>query len=185
MGSLNMKKFEEKTIQSEQIFSGRMIDLFVDQVELPNGEYSTREIIRHPGAVAVIAITDDHKLVMVEQYRKPLERSILEIPAGKLDPGEDPADTAIRELEEETGYTTDKLTFITSFYTSPGFADEILYLYLAEQLKVAKNGRETDDDEFVEVFEYGLDELVNFEATQRIHDIKTSYAIQYLKLNNK
>ncbi|MBU5594281.1 NUDIX hydrolase [Amphibacillus sp. MSJ-3] len=180
-----MKKFEEKTIQSEQIFSGRMIDLFVDQVELPNGEYSTREIIRHPGAVAVIAITDDHKLVMVEQYRKPLERSILEIPAGKLDPGEDPADTAIRELEEETGYTTDKLTFITSFYTSPGFADEILYLYLAEQLKVAKNGRETDDDEFVEVFEYGLDELVNFEATQRIHDIKTSYAIQYLKLNNK
>lgn len=180
-----MKKFEEKTIQSKEIFSGKIIDLFVEQVELHNGEQATREIIKHSGAVAIIAITDDDKLVMVEQYRKPLERSLLEIPAGKLESGEDPAEAAIRELEEETGYTTEHLTFLTSFYTSPGFADELLYVYLADQLKVAENGRQTDDDEFVEVFEYNLDQLEAFEASQRIHDVKTIYALQYLKLNQK
>ncbi|NMA90560.1 MAG: NUDIX hydrolase [Amphibacillus sp.] len=180
-----MKKFEEKTISSEHIFSGRMIDLKVDTVSLPNGETSTREIVTHPGAVAIIALTDDQKVVVVEQYRKPLEKTLLEIPAGKLDPGEDPAETARRELEEETGYQAKQLKYLTSFYTSPGFANEILYLYLAEQLTLVENGRQLDEDEFVEVYEYTIEELEMFEKSQRIHDIKTSYAIQYLKLHLK
>lgn len=180
-----MKKFREKTIEREQIFSGRMIDLYLDQVELPNGAKSSREIVRHPGAVAIIPITEEGKIVLVEQYRKPLEKSLLEIPAGKLDPGEEPAQTAIRELEEETGYTTDHLTYLTSAYSSPGFSDEILYIYLAEQLKISNSGRELDEDEFVEVFEYPLDQLEELETSQRIHDLKTSYAIQYLKLQQK
>jgi len=180
-----MKKFAEKTIKREQIFSGRMIDLYLEQVTLPNGEQSSREIVRHPGAVAIIPITDEGNIVMVEQYRKPLEKSLLEIPAGKLDPGEEPAQTAIRELEEETGYTTDQLTYLTSAYSSPGFSDEILYIYLAEQLKISASGRKLDEDEFVEVVEYRLEQLDELVASQRIHDLKTIYAIQYLKLQQK
>jgi len=111
-GGVRMKKFEEKTIQSTPIFEGKVISLKVDDVTLPNGGVSKREIINHPGAVAVIAITDDHKLLLVEQYRKALERSIIEIPAGKLEKGEKPIVTARRELEEETGYKTDDLTFV-------------------------------------------------------------------------
>ena len=98
-----MNKFEEKTIQSKPIFSGKVISLKVDDVTLPNGGVSKREIVNHPGAVAIIAITADKKMVLVEQYRKALERSIIEIPAGKLEPGEAPEVTARRELEEETG----------------------------------------------------------------------------------
>ena len=99
-----MSLLEEKTLSSEKLFSGKVISLQVDEVELPNGKKASREIIRHPGAVAIIAITDENKIVMVEQYRKALERNIVEIPAGKLEKGEEPAVCARRELEEETGY---------------------------------------------------------------------------------
>ncbi|MEC1961090.1 ADP-ribose pyrophosphatase, partial [Bacillus subtilis] len=119
-----MKSLEEKTIAKEQIFSGKVIDLYVEDVELPNGKASKREIVKHPGAVAVLAVTDEGKIIMVKQFRKPLERTIVEIPAGKLEKGEEPEYTALREPEEETGYTAKKLTKITAFYTSPGFADE-------------------------------------------------------------
>ena len=97
---------------------------------MPNGETSKREIVNHPGAVAIIAITGEGKLVVVEQYRKALERSIIEIPAGKLEPGELPEVTAARELEEETGYGCNELTYLQSFATSPGFADEIIHLFI-------------------------------------------------------
>src|SRR3954470_14342760 len=95
----------EKTLSSKEIFKGRVIDLYVEEVELPNGKTSTREIVKHPGAVAVIAITPENKILMVEQFRKPLGRTLVEIPAGKLEKGEQPDATARRELEEETGYT--------------------------------------------------------------------------------
>lgn len=130
-----MKKFEEKTLSTKTLFEGRVIDLHYQEVLLPNGKTSTREIIKHPGAVAVIPITQDGKIIMVEQYRKALERSIIEIPAGKLEKGEDPAETARRELEEETGYVCNSLSHLISFYTSPGFADELVHLYVAEGLK--------------------------------------------------
>src|SRR5690625_3624466 len=104
---IKMKKFEEKTINTERIYDGQIINLQVDDVTLPNGKTSKRELIKHPGAVAIIPITKDNKIVFVEQYRKPLEKSIIEIPAGKLEAGEKPEITAVRELEEETGYTTD------------------------------------------------------------------------------
>ncbi|WP_067836703.1 NUDIX domain-containing protein [Amphibacillus sediminis] len=179
-----MKKYEEKTISSETIFSGHIIDVKVDKVELPNGKTSTRELVKHPGAVAVIAVTADNKLVMVEQYRKPLEKSLVEIPAGKLEANELPEHTARRELEEETGYTTDHLEFVTSFYTSPGFADELLYIYFTDQLKPTHAGLALDEDEFVEVQEYSLSELEALQQSERIHDAKTIYAIQFLKLRN-
>ncbi|MRH42326.1 NUDIX domain-containing protein [Aquibacillus halophilus] len=176
-----MKKFEEKTFHSEVIFNGRIINLKVDSVTLPDGKTSKRELITHPGAVAVIAITADNKILFVEQYRKPLEKSLVEIPAGKLEKGEQPELTALRELEEETGYTTDNMRLLTSFYTSPGFADELIYLYITNDLKKLEQAKGLDEDEFVELMELSLEEAEQLVKTQRIHDAKTAYAVLYLK----
>ncbi|AZV51046.1 MULTISPECIES: ADP-ribose pyrophosphatase [Bacillus] len=177
-----MKHLEEKTIAKEQIFSGKVIDLYVEDVELPNGKTSKREIVKHPGAVAVLAVTDEGKIIMVKQFRKPLERTIVEIPAGKLEKGEEPEYTALRELEEETGYTAKKLTKITAFYTSPGFADEIVHVFLAEELSVLEEKRELDEDEFVEVMEVTLEDALKLVESREVYDAKTAYAIQYLQL---
>lgn len=175
-----MKSFEEKTTQTKQIFEGNIISLQVDEVILPNGEKSQREIVKHPGAVAVIPITKDNKIVLVKQYRKPLEKALIEIPAGKLDANEQPIVAAIRELEEETGYTTKELSFVTSFYTSPGFADELIYIYITDTLEKLDVPVAGDDDEFIEMMEITLDEAKQLIEEGEIHDAKTNYAILYL-----
>lgn len=177
-----MSNLEEKTIHSEEIFSGKVISLHVQDVELPNGKQSKREIIKHPGAVAVLAITDDKKVVMVEQYRKALERTIVEIPAGKLEKGEEPALCARRELEEETGYACESLEWLTSFYTSPGFADEIVHVYVATGLTKKEDAAALDEDEFVNLEELTLEEAVQYIKEQKIYDAKTIFAVQYLQL---
>ena len=177
-----MKKFEEKTIRSKEIYNGKVISLKIDDVMLPNGKEGKREIVNHPGAVAVIAITDEGKLVVVEQYRKALERSIIEIPAGKLEPGEEPATTAVRELEEETGYGCKELTYLQSFATSPGFADEIIHLFVARGLYEIENRAAMDEDEFVELMEITVEEGEQMVTEQRIFDAKTAFAILWLKM---
>ncbi|UOQ85935.1 NUDIX hydrolase [Gracilibacillus salinarum] len=177
-----MTNFEEKTLQSETIFNGKVISLQIDEVALPDGKTSKRELIKHPGAVAIIPVTKDNKIVFVKQYRKALEKTIIEIPAGKLEPGEKPEVTAIRELQEETGYTTEHLIYVTSFYTSPGFADEIIYLYQTETLSKLEQPLETDEDEFVELIELTLEEAEALVESEEIHDAKTAYALLYVKL---
>ncbi|MEI3596775.1 MULTISPECIES: NUDIX hydrolase [unclassified Oceanobacillus] len=175
-----MKNFEEKTIHTEKIYEGKIIDLQVDDVVLPDGEKAKREIVKHPGAVAIIPITKDKKIVFVKQYRKPLEKTLVEIPAGKLDDNEQPLAAAIRELEEETGYTTKELNFVTSFYTSPGFADELIYIYITDTLEKLETPVQGDDDEFIEIIELTLDEAKQYVEEEKIHDAKTNYAILYL-----
>ncbi|PPA71319.1 NUDIX hydrolase [Jeotgalibacillus proteolyticus] len=177
-----MKKFEEKTVNKDVLYEGKIITLQVEEVELPNGKTSKREIIKHPGAVCVIAVNGEGKLIMVEQYRKAFERSILEIPAGKLEPGEEPIITAARELEEETGYGCDRLVHLQSFYTSPGFADELVHVFEAKGLYKIENAKGADEDEFVELHEITLEEAEECVADQRIFDAKTAYAVQYLRL---
>ncbi|GAB2573953.1 NUDIX hydrolase [Gracilibacillus alcaliphilus] len=177
-----MSQFEEKTLATTPIFNGRIIDVQVDEVRLPNGETSNREIVKHPGAVAIIPVTGDDKIVFVKQYRKPLEKTLVEIPAGKLEEGEAPEMTAIRELEEETGYTTNQLKLIQSFYTSPGFADELVHLYFTNDLQRLDTPKLLDEDEFVEIMELTLEEAEKLMENQEIHDAKTVYAIFYLKL---
>lgn len=177
-----MKKFEEKTIGSEMIYNGKVISLKVDDVTLPNGKAGKREIVNHPGAVAIIAITDEGKLVVVEQYRKALERSIIEIPAGKLEPGEEPAVTAARELEEETGYGCKELTYLQSFATSPGFADEIIHIFIARDLYEIEDRAAMDEDEFVELMEITVEEGEQLVAEQKIFDAKTAFAILWMKM---
>ena len=177
-----MNRLEEKTIQTEEIFSGRIIRLQIEEVELPNGKTSKREIIKHPGAVAIIALTDNNKILMVEQYRKALERTIVEIPAGKLEKGEDPGICARRELEEETGYICEQMELLVSFYTSPGFADELVHVYTATGLSKKEDAAPLDEDEFLNVEELTLDEAVQYIKEQKIYDAKTVYAVQYLQL---
>lgn len=178
-----MKKFEEKTIHSQTIFTGKVISLKVDDVTLPNGAIAKREIINHPGAVAVIAITENNKILLVEQYRKALERSIIEIPAGKLEQGEEPIVTARRELEEETGYTSNHFEFIQAFATSPGFADEVIHLFVAKNLKKLEVPLALDEDEFVELMEVTLEEAQAMVLDGRIYDAKTAFAVLWMKIN--
>ncbi|WP_080874311.1 NUDIX hydrolase [Oceanobacillus timonensis] len=180
-----MHRFEEKTVTSKKIFEGNIIDVQLDEVKLANGKTAQRELVYHPGAVAVIPITPDNKIVLVEQYRKPLERTLIEIPAGKLEENENPLTAAVRELEEETGYTTTNLSQVTSFYTSPGFANELVYVYVTNDLIQMENPPAGDDDEFVEIMEVTLDEAKELVEEERIQDAKTNYAILYLHALNK
>ena len=175
-----MDHLYEKTTKTTEIFKGKVIDLQLDEVELPNGRTSSREIVKHPGAVAILPITTEGKLVLVRQYRKALDKVIVEIPAGKLEKGEEPLASAKRELEEETGYKADKLDFIVSFYTSPGFADEIIHLYITDTLE--KGQLAPDEDEFLDVLEVNLEEAEEMVENQTIHDAKTVFAVQYMKL---
>jgi ADP-ribose pyrophosphatase len=170
-----MKKFEEVTISTETIFEGKVIKLQVDEVRLPNGKTAKREIVKHSGAVAILPLTNDNKMIVVEQYRKPLERSIVEIPAGKLEPGENPDDCAHRELQEETGFTAKQINHLCSFYTSPGFADEILHLYIAEGLMEGEAS--PDQDEFIEYRAISLEEAYEMIRTGEIRDAKTIMAV--------
>ncbi|QFF98653.1 NUDIX hydrolase [Psychrobacillus glaciei] len=176
-----MKKFEEKTITSDFKYKGRVITLQVDEVLLANGKTSNREIVKHPGAVAIMAITEDKKIILVEQYRKALERSIIEIPAGKIEPGEPPEATARRELEEETGYTSSNLQYVQSFATSPGFADEIIHLYFAENIEKMTKKADLDEDEFVELMHVSIQEMESLVENKQIFDAKTAFAFLWLK----
>lgn len=167
--------FTEKTIKSERIFEGKVINLRVDTVQLPGGGTSTREVVEHPGGVGVIPITDRKEVIMVRQYRKPMDKVSLEIPAGKLAYGEDPYECGVRELEEETGYKAKNIQPLGSFYTSPGFANEILHIYMATELY--KGEVKLDEDEFVEIEIIPLDKLVDMVMCGEIQDAKSIIAI--------
>lgn len=178
---MSMSKYVEKTTHSTPIYSGKIIQVHVDDVVLANGIKAKREIVKHPGAVGIIPITKDKKIIFVKQYRKPLEKELLEIPAGRLEKDEAPDITAVRELEEETGYTTSSVSLITSFYTSPGFADELIYLYMTTDLSLVDHPVEGDEHGQIELVELTLDEAVQYVEEQKIHDAKTNYAILYLQ----
>lgn len=176
-----MSKFEEKTIHSEEIYDGKVVNLRVDEVSLPNGKTSKRELLTHQGAAAVIPITKDNKIIFVSQYRKAIEKMLIEIPAGLIDEGEQPEETAVRELEEETGYTTKNLTFVTSFYPTPGYTDELIYIYFTDELELLSEVKLNDEDEFVELITLSLAEAKKHMKDLQIQDAKTNYAILYLE----
>jgi len=171
----------EKTVASKTIYEGKVISLRVEDVELPDGKLAKRELVKHPGAVAVLAVTAEGKLVFVRQFRKALERTLVEIPAGKIEPGEDKRITAIRELEEETGYHAQQFEYIQSFATSPGFADEVIHLYVATGLQKVENPAAGDEDEFIDILECTIEEAEQLVAEGQIFDAKTLYAILYAK----
>ncbi|MBO5059298.1 MAG: NUDIX hydrolase [Clostridia bacterium] len=167
--------FTEETISTREIYKGRIVHLTEDTVLLPNGKTAGRELVLHNGGVGVIAVDEDKNVLMVEQYRKPYDEMVLEIPAGKLEPCEDPFDAGKRELAEETGYTAKDYTFLGKFYPTPGYCSEIIYLYLAENLSYV--GQNLDPDEFVEVKKIPLDTLVKMVMDNEVFDAKTVVAI--------
>ena len=147
-------QFEEKTIERKEIYQGPIFQVVTDQVELPAGKgQAQRDLIFHNGAVAVLPITEDGKTILVKQYRKAIERTSVEIPAGKLEKGEnaDPKAAALRELEEEIGYTAD-LELLYDFYSAIGFCNERIKLYGASNLKKVENPRPQDADETLELW---------------------------------
>ena len=165
----------EKQLASKQIFDGKVVKLFVDDIELPNGKGAFREVVRHPGAVCVIPVTDEGEVIMVKQFRYPFSSVLLEIPAGKLEIGEDPLDAVKRELEEESGVVAENVEFIGMTYTTVAFTDEKIYTYMATGLSYTES--HPDEDEFLEVVKIPLDTLVEMVMTGEIKDSKTQVAI--------
>ena len=164
-------ELHEKILSEECAWKGKILDVHRLEVELPNGRRSARDIVRHPGAAAVVALTESGKIVLVRQYRTAIDRVTVEIPAGKLDPGEDPLDCAKRELHEETGFRAGRIRFLTSIVTSCGFCDEIIHIYLATKLEF--DAPNPDDDEFVNVDLVPLHELIDAVLDGKIEDAKT------------
>ena len=164
---------KEERITGELLFKGRMLRLERDTVRLPNGSETSREVIRHPGAVGIIAVQDQHVL-LVRQYRYAIAQETLEIPAGKLDPNETPAACAQRELREETGYRG-TMEHISTFYTTPGFTDEVIHLFFAQDL--VWDPLAPDDDEFIGVERMPWDEAVQKAQRSEFNDAKTMLGI--------
>lgn len=170
----------EKTLDQISKFEGRVIHVHVDTVELPNGSTSTREIVNHPGGVGILALDENNNVLVVRQYRYAFGRVLLEIPAGKLERGEDPYEAAMRELREETGATCEKLQSLGEIFPTPGYCDEIIRLYLARDLRWGE--MDLDEDEFLTVSRVPFQELVDQILAGEIRDAKTCTAILKAKL---
>lgn len=171
-----MENLEEKFVSREEIYDGVVLKVVKDTVELPNGKLATRELCLHMGAVAILPVLNDGRILMERQYRYAHGRTFFEIPAGKLDfPDEDPLEAAKRELREETGAVAEKITYLGRIDTTPALINEKIHLYLAEGLTFGD--RELDDDEFLSVEAHHLSSLVDMVMSGEIKDSKTQIAI--------
>ena len=161
----------ETTTDSQRHFEGRIFSVRVDTVELPGGRRTTREVVEHSDAVCMVPVDDAGNVLLVRQFRKPTESSILEVPAGGVETGEVSEDTVIRELQEEVGYTADRITHLASFWVAPGWATERMHAYLATGLRPSKLS--ADDDENIELVRLPFQQAVAMIQTGEIHDGKT------------
>ncbi len=161
----------EKVLSEDLAWTGRIFNVDRLRVELPDGRGATRDVVRHPGAVAIVALTDEGRICLVRQYRTAIGRVTVEIPAGKLEPGEDPLECAGRELLEETGMRAEKIAFLTTIASSDGFCDELIHLYMATGLTFSQS--DPDADEFINVDLVNVDELIDAVLDGRIEDAKT------------
>lgn len=162
---------QEKTISSQTIFEGRAVSLKIDTVQMPDGRTTTREIVDHAPCVAIVAIDNDDKILLVKQYRKPANQELLEIPAGGIEPGESPEDAVKRELAEETGYQPNRVIKLGGFYSAPGFCTEYLYLFLATDLVPYR--LDAEDTESIELVRIPMDEAIALVMSNTICDSKS------------
>lgn len=174
-------ELKEKTLKKEYLYKGKIINLRLDDALLPNGKTAKREVVEHPGGVCVAALTKENELLLVKQFRYPYGQEILEIPAGKREAGEDPLCCGMRELAEETGAKSDSLELLGQIYPTPGYTDEIIYLYYAKDVTFADAN--PDEDEFVEVIKIPFEQALEMVLSNEIKDSKTQIAI--LMLNAK
>lgn len=169
------EEFPERTFKTEQIYNGRIIKLRKDTIILPDGRTTAREIVEHPGAVVILAEKKDNKIIFVRQFRKAVEEYLLELPAGTIEPLEKTIDCARRELEEETGYQAEDWQEIYSYFSAPGFCNEKLTFYFAQNL--IKTSSHTDQDEFIEIVEVDKEEIINLLKNGKIKDAKSLVGI--------
>ncbi|GBC93689.1 ADP-ribose pyrophosphatase [bacterium HR15] len=162
---------QEELIESQTLYRGRVVTLRIDTVRLPNGHITQREIVEHRGAVAIVPLLDENTVLLIRQYRQAVGETLLEIPAGTLEPGELPDQCAQRELQEETGYRAGTMRHLFSQYLAPGYSQEVLHVYLAEQLTPAR--QQTDEDETVEIVPTPLQQIEPMILTGQIKDAKT------------
>ena len=174
-----MSDLKEDKISSTQIFSGKLIDLYLDNVRLPNGKQSTREWLNHPGAVCLVPILNNGDILLIRQFRYGPREEFIEIPAGKLNKNEEPLKCGLRELEEETGYKSNKLTFLTNIHPAIGFSNEKMWMYLAEELELSE--KKLDDDEFLELLPTPLNVALEWVFSGKITDVKTIIGIMWMK----
>ena len=169
--------FYEKQITTETVYNGLIVKVRTDTAELQNGNTAAREVVEHPGGVGIVPVTADNKVLMVRQFRYPMKEELLEIPAGKLGDieGEDPFECAVRELSEETGCTADKFIDLGAVYTSPGYNNEVLHLYLA--LDLQQGEMHPDHNELLSVEAVGIGELTDMIMNNEIQDAKTIIGI--------
>lgn len=172
----------ETQVASEPIYEGTFVTIACDTVRLSNGNQSSRIVIRHPGAACILATTAQNQVVFVRQWRYATGRALLELPAGKLEYGEDPAECAARELAEETPYTADSVRLVQTFYTAPGFCNEKMFLYVAENVR-ADSTLQPDTDELLETVLMTREEVVQAIRDNQIQDAKTLIGLQYWLLN--
>lgn len=170
----------EKTLSSEKIFDGRILHIRRDTVLLPNGSQATREVLDHPGGVCVLALDGENRVLLVKQFRYPYEKVLTELPAGKLEYGEDPDQAALRELREETGAVPKKFRFLGELYPSPGYCGEIIRMYLAQELTFGETS--LDEDEFLNMERMDFAELAERVLSGEIRDAKTIAAVLKTKL---
>lgn len=168
-------KLTEKTIERKEIYRGRVVDFHVDRAELENGKVVTRECVDHTGGVCVAAFTAEREFFFVRQFRYPYHEVVLEIPAGKLEPGEDPLEGGKRELREETGVSGEHYLFLGKLYPSPGYTDEVIWLYACQAQ--ARGNDSPDDDEFLEAEKIPLEKAVEMVLSGEIPDAKTQVII--------
>lgn len=167
-------ELKETFVSRQEIFHGRIVDLRVDTVRLPNGHLTTREVIDHPGGVAVVAIDENDNVLTVKQYRYAFQTVLEELPAGKLERGEDPLVCAVRELGEETGFTAGRIVPLGAYHSSPGFSSERLYIYLA--LDLSRGEAHPDEGEFLDLVKLPFSELLAMVKRGEISDGKTAIA---------
>jgi ADP-ribose pyrophosphatase len=167
---------DDQLLSTKRIYSGKVLNLDLDTVGLPNGRTTDLEILRHPGASAVVPLKEDGRVVLIRQLRHAVGGFIYEIPAGKLDPQEDPRDCAARELEEEVGYRAGFLELLTSIWTAPGFTDEVIHIFLGTNLE--KGIQALDQDEVLEIVEWPLEEAMARIQDGTIRDAKTIIGLQ-------
>ena len=178
----NDELLKEKKISSELIYKGKIIDVYKDKVECPNGHISYRELIRHCKASCILAFNDKGNILLERQYRYPYDEVIYEFPAGKCDAGEDPKDTAVRELEEETGYHANNIEFLGVMYPSCAYTDEVIYLYVAKDL--VKTKQHLDENEALMIEEVSLGKLIETINEGKVVDAKTLCALTYYFCKN-
>ncbi|MDO4565783.1 MAG: NUDIX hydrolase [Oscillospiraceae bacterium] len=164
--------FTEKTLSREVIYEGRIIRVYRDRALIPGGKEALREVVEHPGGVCIAAVDDERRVYLVEQYRYPMEENTVELPAGKLEWGEEPYLAAVRELKEETGCTAEKIDYVGVMYPSPGFSAEKLYMYIATGLK--KGEQALDEDEYLTLSLLPLKEAAERALAGEFKDGKTA-----------